>query len=122
MQYVDGFVLAVPAAKLDTYFEMARKASAVWLDHGALEYKEAVGEDLEVKGDMPFVSFSKMANAKPDETVVFAWIVYESRAHRDAVNAKVMEDPRINEMCDPENMPFDCSRMAFGGFEVKVAA
>lgn len=122
MQYVDGFVLAVPTAKLDQYFEMAKKASAVWLDHGALEYREAVGEDLEVKGDMLFLSFSKMADTKPDETVVFAWIVYKSRAHRDEVNEKVMADERLKDMCDGDDMPFDVSRMAYGGFEIKVAA
>ncbi|MFD0988170.1 DUF1428 domain-containing protein [Methyloligella solikamskensis] len=122
MQYVDGFVLAVPTAKLDEYFAMAEKASEVWLDHGALEYKEAVGEDLEVKGDMPFTSFATMANATPDETVVFAWIVYESRAHRDEVNAKVMADERLKEMCESGEMPLDVARMAYGGFEIKVAA
>jgi uncharacterized protein YbaA (DUF1428 family) len=122
MQYVDGFVLTVPTAKLDQYFDMARLASKVWLEHGALEYREAVGEDLEVKGDMPFLSFSKMADAKPDETVVFAWIVYESRAQRDEVNAKVMADERLKDMCESGDMPFDVARMAYGGFEIKVAA
>ena len=119
MNYVDGFVLAVPKKKLKQYLAMAKKASKVWKDHGALEYYEAVGDDLKSKMGVPF---PKLANAKAGETVVFAWIVYKSRAHRDKVNKKVMADPRLNEMCNPDDMPFDCKRMTYGGFKIAVAA
>ncbi|HEY1172431.1 MAG TPA: DUF1428 domain-containing protein [Verrucomicrobiae bacterium] len=119
MNYVDGFVLAVPKKKLKQYLAIAKKASKVWKDHGALEYYEAVGDDLKSKMGVPF---PKLANAKAGETVVFAWIVYKSRAHRDKVNKKVMADPRLNEMCTPEDMPFDCKRMTYGGFKIAVEA
>ena len=117
MAYVDGFVLPVPKRKIEAYRRMAQKASKVWRDHGALDYKECVGEDLNVKMGMPFPRGIK---AKPGETIVFAYIVYKSRAHRDRVNAKVMKDPRLANMCDPKDMPFDCERMLYGGFKVIV--
>lgn len=117
MSYVDGFVLTVPKDKLDDYRAMAQKASKVWGEHGALQYIEAAGDDLDVKDLLPFPQLTK---AGKDETVVFAWIRFKSRTHRDEVNKKVMADPRIKEMCDPEAMPFDCSRMAYGGFKVIV--
>ena len=117
MKYVDGFVLPVPKKNLPAYRRMAQKAAKVWKDHGALDYKECVGDDLEVKLGVPF---PKQMKAKPGETVVFAYIVYKSRAHRDKVNAKVMKDPRIANMCDPKNVPFDCKRMVYGGFQVLV--
>jgi uncharacterized protein YbaA (DUF1428 family) len=98
---------------------MAKAASRVWREHGALEYRECVGDDLQVKMGLPFPRLSK---AKPGETVVFAWIGYKSRAHRDKVNAKVMKDPRILKMCDPKKTPFDVKRMSYGGFKVFVAA
>ncbi|ACB74599.1 DUF1428 domain-containing protein [Opitutus terrae] len=116
-KYVDGFVLPVPKKNLAAYFKMAKAASKVWRDHGALEYRECVGEDMKVKFGTPF---PKQMNCKPSETVVFSWIVYKSRAHRDQVNAKVMKDPRIAEMCDEKNMPFDAKRMLYGGFSVAV--
>jgi uncharacterized protein YbaA (DUF1428 family) len=119
MKYVDGFVLPVPKKNLAAYARMAKKASRIWRDHGALEYRECVGEDLNVKMVMPF---PRGIRSKPGETVVFAWIVYKSRAHRDRVNAKVMKDPRISEMCDPKDMPFDCGRMLYGGFKTIVEA
>ena len=97
----------------------AQKASRVWKDHGALDYKECVGDDMTVKFGVPF---PKQMKAKSNETIVFAYIVYKSRAHRDKVNAKVMKDPRIHEMCDPKNMPFDAKRMVYGGFKVLVDA
>lgn len=116
MPYVDGFVLAVPKDKIDAYREMAERASKVWLKHGALEYKECVGDDL---GDKGFcATFPDTIGAEPEETVVFAYIVYQSREHRDDVNAKVMNDPDLQ--CDPENMPFDVKRMAYGGFRTIV--
>ena len=117
MAYVDGFLLAVPKKKMDTYLELARKAGKVWKEHGALEYRETVGDDLKVKMGLPF---PKAARAKAGETVVFSWIVYKSKAHRDSVNKKVMKDERIASMMDPKSMPFDVKRMAYGGFEIRV--
>ena len=117
MRYVDGYVLPIPRKKLETYRRMAAKAGKVWREHGALEYRECAGDDLKVKCGMPF---PKVAKAKTGETVVFSWIVFKSRAHRDRVNAKVMKDPRLAEMMDPNSMPFDMKRMAYGGFEVLV--
>ncbi len=115
--YVDGFVLAIPKKKLAAYKKMAQKACKIWMEHGALEYRECVGEDLKTQWG---VSFPKLAKAKPAETIVFAWIVYKSRAHRDAVNKKVMADPRMN--MEIAAMPFDTKRMSYGGFEVIVDA
>lgn len=118
-RYIDGFVVPVPKKKLAAYFRIAKKASKVWRDHGALEYRECVGDDLAIKFCLPF---PKGIKVKPGETVVFAYIVYQSRAHRDRVNAKVMRDPRLNAMCDPKDMPFDCARMLYGGFKAVVEA
>jgi uncharacterized protein YbaA (DUF1428 family) len=117
--YVDGFVIPVPKKKIDIYRRMATKAAKVWREHGALDYKECVGDDLDTKMAMPF---TKGIKSKAGETIVFSWITYKSRAHRDKVNAKVMKDPRISAMCDPKDMPFDCTRMLYGGFKVMVAA
>jgi uncharacterized protein YbaA (DUF1428 family) len=117
--YVDGFVLPVPKKNIIAYRRMAQKASKIWREHGALEYRECVGEDLRVKIG---TSFPKGIKTKPGETVVFAYIVYRSRAHRDEVNAKVMKDPRIAGLCDPKDLPFDCKRMLYGGFETIVQA
>lgn len=117
MSYVDGFVLVVPKKKIPAYAKMARLAGKVWREHGALEYRECVGDDVKVKFGMPF---SKLVKTKPGETIVFAYIVYRSRAHRDKVNAKVMADPRLQKM--PPDMPFDPKRMAYGGFKTIVAA
>lgn len=119
MSYVDGFVLPVPKKNLPAYFRMARKAAKLWKEHGALDYRECVGDDLNVSFGMPF---PKQLKLKPGETVVFAYITHKSRAHRDKVNAKVMKDPRVHAMCDPKNMPFDCARMCFGGFKTMVSA
>jgi uncharacterized protein YbaA (DUF1428 family) len=116
MSYVDGFVLPCPADKIEAYKEIARNACAVWLELGALEYWEAVADDLHCEWARPF---TELAGTQDGETVVFAWIRYRSRAHRDEVNALVMKDPRIADM-PPESMPFDCKRMAYGGFEVVV--
>ena len=118
MAYVDGFVIPVPKKNMDAYRRIARAAGKVWMEHGALEYRECVGEDLALKPGMgkPFL---KLAAAKPGETVVFSWIVYKSRAHRDRVNAKVMKDPRLQALME-EGMPFDGKRMAYGGFETVV--
>ena len=116
MAYVDGFVLAVPRRKLEAYQRLSRAAGKVWREHGALEYRECVGDDLKIKMGMPF---PRLARVKPGEVVVFSWIVYKSRAARDRVNAKVMKDPRITKtMTDP--MPFDVKRMSYGGFKIIV--
>ena len=116
-RYVDGFLLPVPKRKIETYRRISAKAGKVWREHGALEYRECVGEDLASKFGVPF---PKSARTKAGETVVFSWIVFKSRAHRDRVNAKVMKDPRIANMMGPKDMPFDVKRMAYGGFEVIV--
>jgi len=117
--YVDGFLIPVPADRLEAYRELAEKAAAIWCEHGALEYVEAAGDDLAVKDQTPF---PVLAAVQPNETVVFAYIVFRSREHRDEVNARVMADPRIQAMCDPDNPPFDFKRMAYGGFRVMVSA
>lgn len=117
--YVDGFVVPVPRKKLAAYLKLARQSAKIWREHGALSYRECVGEDLAVKFGRPF---PRVANTLPGETVVLAWIEYKSRAHRDRVNAKVMKDPRLTALCSPENTPFDVRRMAYGGFKVVVAA
>jgi uncharacterized protein YbaA (DUF1428 family) len=115
--YVDGFVLTIPKKRIKDYQKMAKVASKVWRDHGAIDYYEAVGEDLKVKMGIPF---TKLAKPKAGETVVFAWITYKSRKHRDQVNAKVMKDKRMNQF-DPNDMPFDCNRMTYGGFKILVS-
>jgi uncharacterized protein YbaA (DUF1428 family) len=95
MKYVDGYVLVVPKKNIAAYRRLAQKAGKIWREHGALEYFECVGDDLDVKCGVPFPKITKL---KPGETVVFAWIVYKSRAHRDRVNGKVMNDPRLAQM------------------------
>lgn len=117
MAYVDGFVLAVPTKNMDAYRKMAQKAGKIWKEYGALEYRECVGDDLDTKMGVPF---PKMAKVKPGETVVFSWIVYKSKTHRDSVNKKVMKDPRLAEFMDGKKMPFDSKRMAYGGFKTMV--
>ena len=116
MSYVDGFVLPLPKKHLDTYRRMARKAGKIWREHGALEYRECVIEDVNVKYGVPFTRAVKM---KPGDTVVFAWIVFKSRSYRDRVNALVINDPRL-AMDDPSEMPVDMKRMVYGGFNVLV--
>ena len=116
-QYIDGFVLSIPKEKLAAYKKVATKAGKIWREHGALEYRECVGDDMEVK-DM--VAFPKLAKAKPDEVVIFAYAVFESRKHRDAVNKKIMADPRLAAMCATTSAIFDCKRMAYGGFKTLV--
>ena len=115
-EYVDGFVIPVPTKHLAKYKRIARTASKVWRELGAVDYRECVGDDLVVE---KMTSFTKCAKAKPGETVVFSWITYKSRAHRDEVNAKVMEDPRIRKMMAKDS-PFDCKRMVYGGFKTIV--
>jgi uncharacterized protein YbaA (DUF1428 family) len=117
MAYVDGFVLPVPKKNLRAYRRMAQLAGKIWREHGALEYRECVGDDLNVKMGLPF---PRTIRIKPGETVFFSWIVYKSRAHRDRVNAKVMKDPRLANMMDPKALPFDGKRMFWGGFKTLV--
>jgi uncharacterized protein YbaA (DUF1428 family) len=117
--YVDGFVIPLPKKHLNAYRRLAQKAGEVWRDHGALDFKECVGDDLNVKMALPFPRGIK---TKPGETVLFSYIVFKSRAHRDRVNAKVMKDPRLAKMMDPKAMPFDVKRMMYGGFKTIVEA
>ena len=119
MNYVDGYVLPVPKKNLATYRRIAQKAGKIWREHGALEYRECVGEDLDVKWG---VSFPKTIKVKSGETVVFSYVVFKSRAHRDRVNAKVMKDKRLADMMEACSMVFDCKRMVYGGFKVLVNA
>jgi uncharacterized protein YbaA (DUF1428 family) len=115
--YVDGFLLPIPKKNLQSYRRMAAAAGKIWRELGAVEYRECVGDDLSVEMG---TSFPRRAKTKPGETVVFSWIVYKSRAHRNAVNAKVMKDPRIVKMMDGKSMPFDMKRMSYGGFKILV--
>jgi uncharacterized protein YbaA (DUF1428 family) len=115
--YVDGFILPVPKKKLAAYRRMAQKAGKVWREHGALEFRECVADDVK-RGKR--TSFPQSVKLKRGETVFFSFIVYKSRAHRDRVNAKVMKDPRITGMGDIKDMPFDAQRMIYGGFKVMV--
>src|SRR5688572_13348873 len=117
MNYVDGFVVPVPKKNLAAYRRMSQKAGKVWREHGALQYRECVGDDVKMG---KVTSFPQSVKLKPDETVVFSWIVFKSRAHRDRVNAKVMKDPRLADMMDPKALPFDGKRMVYGGFKVLI--
>ena len=110
-------MLAVLKKHVGAYRRRAQKSATFWREYGALDYKECVGDDLKVKMGMPFQRQMKL---KAGETVVFSYIVYRSRAHRDAVNKKMMKDPRLKDMCDPKKMPFDVKRMCYGGFKVIV--
>lgn len=120
-RYVDGYVLPVPKKKIAEYTTMAQEGGKIWMKHGALQYVECVGEDLKSAAKWGCVPFSKLAKIKPNETVVFSFIVYKSRAHRDSVNAKVMKDPQMNqEKWKDKPMPFEMKRMAVGGFKTIV--
>ncbi|HKE01822.1 MAG TPA: DUF1428 domain-containing protein [Planctomycetota bacterium] len=118
MRYVDGFVIPVPKKNIPAYLRLATKAGAIWREHGAVEYREAVGDDLKGSFGLPF---PRLAKLKRGETCVFSWVVYRSRAHRDRVNAKIMKDPRIASMMRGKT-PFDPKRMSYGGFEIRVEA
>ena len=117
MRYVDGYVVPVPKEKLQAYRRLALKAAKIWKEHGALEVRECLAEDVKVG---KLTSFPQSVKLKPGETVVFSWIVFKSRADRDRVNARVMKDPRLAGMMDPKDVPFDGKRMVYGGFEVIV--
>ncbi len=119
MAYVDGFLLPLSKSKIKAYQKLAASAGKIWIEHGALDFNECLAEDLRVQGGA--IPFSKVIRTKKNETVVFSYIVYKSRRDRDRVNAKVMADPRIKKQC-VGSMPFDCKRMACGGFKVIAGA
>jgi uncharacterized protein YbaA (DUF1428 family) len=116
-RYVDGFVVPVPRKNVAAYRRMAQKAGRIWREHGALDFVECMADDVK-PGKL--TSFPQSVKLKPNEIVVFSWITYKSRAHRDRVNKKVMADPRLKDMMDPKALPFDGKRMIYGGFAVLV--
>ncbi|MCE9595619.1 MAG: DUF1428 domain-containing protein [Planctomycetes bacterium] len=118
-KYIDAFVIPVAKRNLAAYLRMSKLGARLWREHGALEYRECSGDDLKTPCG---VAFPKLAKLKKNEVVFFSWIVYKSRAHRDAVNAKVMTDKRLAAFMDPKKMPFDMNRMTMGGFEMRVDA
>ena len=113
MPYVDGFIVAVPKKKLEAYVRLSKKCGKVWREYGALDYREWVADDVKVG---KLTSFPRAVKLKPNETVVFSWITYRSRASRDKVNARVMADPRLKNIMDSKNAPFDAKRLIYGGF------
>ena len=116
-RYVDGFIVAVPANKVEDYRKLSRKAGKIWMEYGALEYTECIADDVK-PGKL--TSFPQSVKLKAGEVVVFSWITYKSRKQRDSVNKKVMSDPRLEAMMDPKNLPFDGKRMIWGGFKTIV--
>ena len=114
MSYVDGYVLPVPAARVTEYRKLARKAGKIWMEYGALQYVECVADDVK-PGKL--TSFPQAVKLKEGEIVLFSWIVYRNRRDRDRINKKVMSDPRLADMADPKNLPFDAKRMFWGGFK-----
>jgi uncharacterized protein YbaA (DUF1428 family) len=117
MPYVDGFIVPVPKKNLAAYRNLARKAGRIWKEYGALEFKECVADDVKVGKR---TSFPRSVKRKPNETVVFSYIVYKSRRDRDRINAKAMKDPRLAKMMEGRGMPFDVKRMIYGGFKTIV--
>ena len=119
MSYVDGFVIPVQKKKLKVYMSMAKRCSRFWRDHGAVGFHEAVADDVKVG---KWTSFPRSVKLKRGETVIYSWIMFKSRAHRDRVNAAVMKDKRFAKMMSEEAMPFDAKRMIYGGFKITVSA
>lgn len=117
-EYVDGFLIPVPTKNVAEYKKIARKASKIWMEYGAIDYRECLGDDL--KNDWGAM-FPKIAGCKPGETVFFSWITYKSKKDRDRINKLIMEDPRIKKMMEPNQQIFDCKRMAYGGFKTEVS-
>ena len=117
VKYVDGFVVVIKKKNLAAYKKLAKQAKKAWIKYGALEYKECLGDDLGVKWGLPF---PKLTNKKPNELILYSYIGYKSKAHRDRVNKKVMSDPEMKEGCDENNAPFDINKMSYGGFKVIV--
>ncbi len=118
MSYVDGYVIPLPESNIYAYKEMAEKMGTIWMEHGALAYKECIADDID--SDMSNGTFRKAANSSDGETIIFAFVIYKSREHRDEVNQKVFQDPRVKESCDENNMPFEINRMIMGEFSVMV--
>ncbi len=116
-QYIDGFVIPVPKNKIAAYRRLARRAAKMWKDHGALDFRESVGDDLAVTGMTPFGRFAK---TKPGEPVVFSWVIFKSRKHRDQANARLMKDPRMAALGEASSKIIDCKRIAYGGFNTLV--
>ncbi len=116
MKYVDGFLLVIPTKNMGKYTALSKKAGKLWMEHGALEYCECVGDDLDVKFGVPF---PKRTRVKRGESVLFSWVVYKSKAQRDRINKKVMADPRMAKLAQDE-MPFDMKKMSYGGFKTLV--
>ena len=116
-QYIDGFVIPIATKNITAYRRIASKAGKIWIEHGALDYRECVGDDLNIKG---FAAFPAMVKTKRGETVVFSWAAFKSRKHRDQVNKRIMKDPRIAAMADECGKIFDCKRMIYGGFKTIV--
>jgi uncharacterized protein YbaA (DUF1428 family) len=117
--YVDGFIVPVPKKKVAAYRALARKAGKIWREHGAIEFRECIADDVKVGKR---TSFPRSVKLKPTETVFFSWITFKSRAHRDRVNKKVIADPRLHAMGSMKDMPFDGKRMIYGGFKMVVEA
>jgi uncharacterized protein YbaA (DUF1428 family) len=117
VKYVDGFLLPIPKKNVQAYRRMAQKAGRIWREHGAIEFRECAGDDLNTKMG---ISFPRLIKLKRGETAMFSWILFKSRSHRDRVNAKVMKDPRVAKMMNAQAMPFDVKRMAYGGFKTLV--
>jgi uncharacterized protein YbaA (DUF1428 family) len=117
MAYVDGFIVPVPKKNVTAYLKIARKSGKVWREHGAIEYRECIADDVKMG---KVTSFPRSVKQKPSETVIFSWVVYKNRKHRDAVLKKVMKDKRLESMMKPGAMPFDGKRMIYGGFKVAV--
>ena len=118
MSYVDGYVIPISVDNIDAYKEVAEKMGKIWMEHGALAYKEGIADDIDA--EFGEGKFRQAIGASEGETIIFAFILYESREHRDEVNKKAMEDPRAKESCNEHNMPFDMQRMIMGGFDVVV--
>lgn len=118
-RYIDGFIIPIPTSRIEEYRLVAEQAAIIWKDHGALDYWECIGDDMDVKGTM---SFPQLTNINPDETVIFSWVVFESREARDKANEAIFTDPRMKEIMDLSNPIFDCKRMAYGGFKQLVHA
>lgn len=116
-KYVDGFVIPIPKKNVAAYRKMAAQAGKIWMEYGALEYRETIGDDIYESFGVPFV---KLAKTKKNETVIFSWVVYKNKAHRNKVNKLIMKDPRITNMMAGKKMPFDAKKMAYGGFKVLV--
>lgn len=118
MSYVDGYVIPISKKRIAQYKKMAALGCKVWMDHGAVDYRECVGDELASKWGVPF---TKLLKTKPSETVAFSWIVFKSKAHRNKVNAAVMKDPRIANSMNMKTMPFDPKKMCYGGFKTLVS-